>query len=115
MLGSAGVIAVELFGYGDWISAQTASPQTYFGVESPLDLKTNVAIFVLALAYAESSRQNQRDPTKRCYPGGAFDPMGMTKNAATFEELKVKEVKNGRLAMVAFAGEGLSYPPRDAV
>ena len=30
--------------------------------------------------------------------------MGMSKNATTFAELQTKEIKNGRLAMVAFAG-----------
>ena len=35
MLGAAGVIAVEALGFGDWVSAQTASPQTYFGATIP--------------------------------------------------------------------------------
>lgn len=36
------------------------------------------------------------------YPG--FDPLGYSKNAASFQVQKVKEIKNGRLAMLAFAG-----------
>eukprot|EP01023_Acetabularia_acetabulum_P067750 TRINITY_DN9424_c0_g1_i3.p2 TRINITY_DN9424_c0_g1~~TRINITY_DN9424_c0_g1_i3.p2 ORF type:complete len:234 (+),score=74.45 TRINITY_DN9424_c0_g1_i3:141-842(+) len=108
MLGAAGVLAVELTGQGNWFDAPTwavtGGKATYLGIEIPFSLGFLIAFEVIAMAGAETLRGSQEDPEKRVYPGGAFDPAGFSKNADSFETMKLKEVKNGRLAMLAMLG-----------
>eukprot|EP00798_Chlamydomonas_sp_ICE-L_P016201 gene16201-22364_t len=75
---------------------------TYLGNEVPLDLGAIVGLQLVAMTVAEGLRgQNSGE---KIYPGGAFDPMGMSKDKATFEKRKLQEIKNGRLAMMACVG-----------
>ena len=77
--------------------AITGGKSTYFGAEVPFDL-TAISIFeVVAFAIAEGYRGGQTASyPERIYPGGTFDPMGLSKDTAGFAERKIKEVKNGR-------------------
>jgi hypothetical protein len=73
MLGVAGSLAVELLGFGNWFDAplwavkgETAS---YFGVPVPFDVTTIVLVELVLMAGAEILRNEEKDTTKRSYPG----------------------------------------------
>jgi len=60
--------------------------------------------FLMASAEVYRGYWETEEGAKGMYPGGAFDPLNFAKDPAKFQELKIKEIKNGRLAMLAMLG-----------
>ncbi|CAD7699724.1 unnamed protein product [Ostreobium quekettii] len=90
-------------------------------VANPLPLLFVIGIQVGLMGAAENYRRQGRGPSgytvgrgkydakeleglDPIYPGGPFDQFGLASDPEVFQELKVKEIKNGRLAMIATLG-----------
>ncbi|NBH29342.1 hypothetical protein D3Z60_27550, partial [Lachnospiraceae bacterium] len=90
MLAVPGILVPEALGLGNWVKAQewAAVPggqATYLGNPVPWGtLPTILAIEFLAIAFVEHQRSMEKDPEKKKYPGGAFDPLGYSKDPKKF-------------------------------
>ncbi|KAJ6723900.1 CHLOROPHYLL A/B BINDING PROTEIN [Salix koriyanagi] len=131
MLGAVGAIVPEILGKAGLIPPETALPWFKTGVIPPAGTYSYWAdpytLFVFEMAlmgFAEHRRlQDWANPGSMgkqyflgfekylggsgepAYPGGPlFNPLGFGKDEKSLKELKLKEVKNGRLAMLAILG-----------
>jgi light-harvesting complex II chlorophyll a/b binding protein 5 len=122
MVATIGVIvpeAAQAFGDGTQINGsiwwQTGAAMLdggllkWYGLTIPLPLIVVVAAEVGLMAAVEGYRAKNDGPAgfdlDELYPGGTyFDPLGLADDPDAFSELRVKEIKNGRLALMAMLG-----------
>ncbi|KAA3479480.1 chlorophyll a-b binding protein CP26, chloroplastic-like [Gossypium australe] len=117
MLGAAGFIIPEAFNkFGAncgpeavWFKTGAllldGNTLNYCGKNIPINLIAAVIAEIVLVGGAEYYRIiNGLELEDKLHPGGPFDPLGLAKDPDQAALLKVKEIKNGRLAMFAMLG-----------
>ncbi|KAK9804943.1 hypothetical protein WJX73_001452 [Symbiochloris irregularis] len=108
MLACLGAIVAEAGTGISWADAgkvELDAGTQYLGFKLPFSITQLTVIEAILVGGAEIYRNRELDTEKRKYPGGPFDPLGLTTGDSerTFK-LQTAEIKHGRLAMIAFLG-----------